>query len=67
MLKPAEIKTAPPLVHHPWTVLDDLCSFDLANPAWAEFDERISEQLRQLEEKNRAYFTPQAVRKLLGR
>jgi hypothetical protein len=66
MLKPAE-KTATTLIHHPTAVLDDLCAFDLANEAWALFDEQITAQIRGLEEANRAYFTPRAVRESLGR
>jgi hypothetical protein len=66
MLKPAE-KTAPTLIHHPTAVLDDLCTFDLANEAWVLFDEQITAQIRDLEEANRAHFTPRAVRESLGR
>jgi hypothetical protein len=66
MLKPAE-KSKPPLIHHPSTVLDHLCAFDLANDAWAEFDEKLSKQLAQWEERNRAHITPRALRQSLGR
>jgi hypothetical protein len=66
MLKPAE-KTAPTLIHHPTAVLDDLCTFDLANEAWVLFDEQITAQICDLEEANRAHFTPRAVRESLGR
>jgi hypothetical protein len=66
MLKPVE-KTKPALIHHPSTVLDDLCVFGLANESWVSFDEKINEQLREFEERNRAYFTPQAVRRSLDR
>ena len=60
-------KKTPKLIHHPSTVLDDLCAFDLTNDAWAQFDERLSDQIRRFEESHEAYFTPQAVRKSLGR
>ncbi len=60
-------RTAPNLIHHPSSVLDDLCAFDLTNDAWAQFDEHLTEQIRQFEESHRTYFTPQAVRQSLGR
>jgi hypothetical protein len=61
-------KTQPaPLIHHPSTVLDDLCRFTMATPSWVAFDEQISLQLAAFEEQNRGHFTPQAVRKSLGR
>ena len=67
MLAPTQ-KTAPAkLVHHPSTVLDDLCVHTLASPAWAQFDEQITQRLAAFEEQNRQHFTPQAVRKSIGR
>jgi hypothetical protein len=66
MLAPTQ-KPAPALIHHPWTVLDDLCAFSLANEAWARFDQQISEQVAAFEEDHRQNFTPNAVRKSLGR
>lgn len=69
MVAPIQNPTPAPatLIHHPSTALDDLCRFTLASPGWAQFDEQISRQLTAFEEQNRGYFTPQAVRKSLGR
>ena len=61
--KPAPVK----LIHHPSTVLDDLCAFDLTHEAWALFDEKLTEQLRQYEAAHQDLFTPKAVRQSLGR
>jgi hypothetical protein len=58
---------APALIHHPSTVLDDLCAFTFANEHWVHFDEQISEQLAKFEDEHRQFFTPKAVRKSLGR
>ena len=67
MLAPTQ-KTAPAkLVHHPSTLLDDLFVHTLASPAWLQFDEQIAQQLAAFEEQHREYFTPQAVRKSIGR
>ncbi len=60
-------KPAPQLIHHPSTVLDDLCAFDLTHDAWARFDEQLTEQIRRFEETHRDYLTPQGVRQSLGR
>jgi hypothetical protein len=60
-------KTTPKLIHHPSTVLDDLCAFDLTHEAWVQFDEQLTEQLREYEEAHRSDFTPRAVRESLGR
>jgi hypothetical protein len=67
MLAPTQKVAPKPLVHHPWAVLDDLCSFTNATPHWLIFDEQISEQLKSLEDANRKYWTPKAVRQSLGR
>ncbi len=67
MLAPTQKPAPAKLVHHPSSVLDDLCTYTLANPAWAEFDEQISRQLTAFEDHHRDHFTPQAVRKSLGR
>jgi hypothetical protein len=61
--KPAPVK----LIHHPSTVLDDLCAFDLTHEAWVLFDEKLTALLLQYEEAHRADFTPKAVRQSLGR
>jgi len=66
MLTPTT-KTAPKLIHHPSTVLDDLCAFDLTHEAWVVFDEKLTAQLRRYEEAHRADFTPKAIRQSLGR
>ena len=58
---------APRLIHHPSAVLDDLCVYDAQNQAWSQFDQQLSEQLHELEEKYRPFWTRQAVRKSLGR
>lgn len=60
-------KPATPLIHHPSTVLDDLCAFSLTNEAWVHFDEQISEHLAKFEDEHRQFFTPKGVRKSLGR
>ena len=66
MLTPTT-KPAPQLIHHPSTVLDDLCAFDLTHEAWVLFDEKLTEQLRQYEVDHQDLFTPKAVRQSLGR
>jgi hypothetical protein len=60
-------KAAPKLIHHPSTVLDDLCTFDLTHDAWVQFDESLTEQLRRYEDAHQADFTPEAIRQSLGR
>jgi hypothetical protein len=45
----------------------DRASYSVGNPAWAQFDKRISQQLAQLEERGRKHWTPRAVRQSLGR
>lgn len=67
MLAPTQKPALTTLVHHPSAVLDDLCSFKNATPGWLIFDEQIREQLSALEEANRKYWTPKAVRQSLGR
>jgi hypothetical protein len=66
MLTPTT-KTAPKLIHHPSTVLDDLCAFDLTHEAWVVFDEKLTELLLKYEQSHLADFTPKAVRQSLGR
>ncbi|MEX2175775.1 MAG: hypothetical protein WD872_15535 [Pirellulaceae bacterium] len=66
MLTPAT-KPQPTLIHHPSAVLDSYCTFDLANQAWLEFDEKLSAQLSAWEEQNRGLWTSKAVRESLGR
>lgn len=60
-------KPAPKLIHHPSTVLDDLCAFDLTHDAWVQFDERITDQLRRYEQAHQADFTRRGIRQSLGR
>jgi hypothetical protein len=67
MLAPTQKLAPTTLVHHPSTVLDDLCAYTLANSAWSQFDGQISQQLAKFEEQNRKHWTPVAVRKSLGR
>ena len=66
MLTPTT-KTTRTLIHHPSTVLDDLCAFDLTHEAWARFDEQLTAQIRKFEEDHRDQFTPKAIRQSLGR
>lgn len=56
-----------PLVHHPSDVLDRFGQYDATSSAWVAFDEHLSQQLCQFEEANRRYWTPQAVRRSIGR
>jgi hypothetical protein len=71
MTKPAVKTAAQPLVHHPSDALDLFCRYDGSHEAWAQFDQSLSEQLRDFEATNRAWFTPRAIRsefkKSLGR
>ena len=61
-------KTVPqPLVHHPSDALDSFCRCDDTSAAWVAFDEQLTEQLQKLEEENRRYWTPKAVRRSIGR
>lgn len=48
-------------------LIDRLGDYDTSSSAWAEFDSRITNQLAQLEEHMRQYFTPVATRNELGR
>lgn len=67
MLKPIANPTAPPLVHHPSDALDLYGRYDATSTPWVEFDRHLSEQLGDLEEKNRRYWTPKAIRRSIGR
>lgn len=67
MTKSTPKTEAPRLIHHPSAVLDDLCVYGTQHQAWAEFDRQLTEQLAKYEEQHRSLFTPQAVRKSLGR
>jgi hypothetical protein len=49
------------LVHRPSDVLDSFNHYDAANSDWLHFDKTISEQIRELEEKNRRYIRPAAA------
>ena len=62
-----KIKSAPKLIHHPSTVLDDLCAFDLTHNAWVQFDVRITDQLRRYEEAHQPNITRRGIRQSLGR
>ena len=55
MSKPIEKTKRKPLVHRPWDVLDSFGHYDAENDSWLQFDEVISEQIRELEEKNRQH------------
>ena len=61
MSKPIETTKRKPLVHRPWDVLDSFGQYDAGNDSWLQFDEMISEQIRELEEKNRQHIRSAAV------
>ena len=66
MSKPTEKKQLEktqrkPLVHRPSDILDSFNQYDAGNSDWLHFDDSISEQIRELEEKNRRYIRPSAV------
>jgi hypothetical protein len=67
MLKPIENTAERPLIHHPSDALDPCVQYDASNAAWTRFDEQLSLQLREFEEQNRRFWTPQAVRRAIGR
>jgi hypothetical protein len=55
MLKPIEKPTRQALVHHPSDVLDSFGQYDATNSTWIQFDEALSQQLIELEFKNRQF------------
>ena len=55
MLKPIEKPRSQPLVHHPSDVLDVFGKYDATSRNWIEFDESLTEQIRELESKNQQY------------
>jgi hypothetical protein len=61
MSKPIEKTQRQPLVHRPWDVLDAFGQYDAGNESWLHFDEALSEQIRELEEKNRQYIRPLTI------
>jgi hypothetical protein len=61
MSKPIEKTQRKPLVHRPSGVLDSFGHYDAQNESWLQFDEAISEQIRELEEKNRQHIRPSAA------
>ncbi|MDX1947031.1 MAG: hypothetical protein SFU86_16640 [Pirellulaceae bacterium] len=67
MTQPSPKVATPGLIHHPSVVLDDLCAFNDEHLAWHDFDQHLTNQLRQLEKKNRHLWTIKAVRQSLGR
>ena len=60
MSKPIEKTSSKPLVHRPWDVLD-FGHYDAENRHWRRFDESVSEQIRNLEAKNRQYIRVSAA------
>jgi len=60
MSKPIEKTSSKPLVHRPWDVLE-VGHYDARNRNWRQFDEGVSEQIRDLESKNRQYIRVSAV------
>lgn len=67
MTQPIAKTAKQPLIHHPSDALDLFCRCDESSAAWVAFDEQLTEQLLKLEESNRQYWTPQAVRRSIGR
>ncbi len=61
MSKPIEKTQPKPLVHRPSDVLDSFGHYDATNRNWLEFDDSVSEQIRELEDKNRQYIRPAAA------
>jgi hypothetical protein len=55
MTKPIENPTRQPLVHHPSDVLDVFCHCDETSQPWLAFDEKLSDQIAELEAKNQRY------------
>ena len=55
MSKPIEKTQHKPLVHRPWDALDSFGYYDASNRNWLQFDESVSEQIRELEAKNERY------------
>ncbi len=55
MSKPIEKTQRKPLVHRPWDVLDSFGHYDPTNHNWLEFDESVSDQIRDFEVKNERY------------
>jgi hypothetical protein len=58
MSKPIEKTPTKPLIHRPWDVLDAFGFYDDDNLHWVEFDASVSQQLRDLEDKNRRFIRP---------
>jgi hypothetical protein len=67
MTQPITKSVPQPLVHHPSDALDRFCRCDDTSAAWVAFDEQVTEQLEKFEEANRCYFTPQTLRRSIGR
>jgi hypothetical protein len=67
MTQPITKTAKQPLVHHPSDALDHFGSYDATSAAWVAFDEQLTVQLRKLEDENRQYWTPKAVRRSIGR
>ena len=67
MTQPIAKTAQQPLVHHPSDALDSFCRCDETFAAWVAFDLELTEQLQKLEEQNRRYWTPKAVRRSIGR
>jgi hypothetical protein len=55
MSKPIEKTRQKSLVHRPSDVLDSFGHYDAENRNWLQFDESVSEQIRNLEAKNQQY------------
>jgi hypothetical protein len=55
MTKPITHPVRQPLVHHPSDVLDLFGHFDATNRSWLEFDDNLSLQIEQFEDKNRRF------------
>ena len=55
MTKPITQPTRKPLVHHPSDALDLFGQYDATNRSWLEFDDNLTQQIEQFEEKNRRF------------
>ena len=67
MTKPITKKADLPLIHHPSDALDTFGRYDATSTPWVAFDQHLTEQLTSLEDKNRRYWTPKAIRRSIGR
>jgi hypothetical protein len=67
MTQPVTKTAKQPLIHHPSDVLDSFGRYDETSTAWVAFNQQLTEQLKKLEDENRPYWTPKAIRRSIGR